>query len=109
MIPRDDLTVIINAYDTEFIDLCAVFNRNNFWIRIFTTERGYGTNQQQGRNFGAMDNQVIAGKLRISSKNSKTRIKDLWILTQPNNNKIVTFQSPGYLILYASFLKSAFR
>jgi hypothetical protein len=39
MIPREDLTVIINAHDTEYIDLCAIAEYQNNWIRIPSTLR----------------------------------------------------------------------
>jgi hypothetical protein len=95
MIPRDDLTVTINAHDTEFIDLCAIAYRNNSWVRIFTTERGYGENQKAGRTFQNNDNNMISGQLKISSKNSKTCLKSIWILDHPNgHNRMVNFHRP---------------
>jgi gas vesicle protein len=93
MISKEDMTVIINAHDTEFLDVCAVALLENKWRRIFTTERGYGDNQKDGREFENYDNKTIKVQLKISSKNTKTCYKDIWILSQPaDNNKIVAFQ-----------------
>jgi len=95
MIPRDDLTATINAHDTEFVDLCAVTYRKDIWIRIFTTERGYGKHQKEGRVFQNNYNNMIRGQLKISSKNSKTRLKPIWISDHPDDsNRIVYFHDP---------------
>jgi hypothetical protein len=40
MIPKEDGTVIINAHDVEYLNLCAI--REDGTDRIFTNERGYG-------------------------------------------------------------------
>ena len=49
LIPKEDLTVTLNAHDTEYVDLCAFGIVSNSVTRIFTTERGYGKQQSDGR------------------------------------------------------------
>ena len=76
----------------EYIDLCAISLEDNKWTRIFTTERGYGDNQKDGRQFG---NELIKATIKISSKNSKVAKKDIWIFSKPNSDgKIVSFKEP---------------
>ncbi len=92
MLKNSDLTITLNAHDQEYIDLCAISCVENKWTRIFTTERGYGDNQKDGRQFG---NELIKATIKISSKNSKIAKKDIWILPEPNSNgKIVSFKQP---------------
>ena len=104
MIPREDYTVTINADDAEYIDLCAfgkgseegAFGKRiqDYYICIFTTERGYGKYQIDGRNLdGWSKNGKIEVELKISCKNAKTCYKDISILDAPDQNgKIVHFQ-----------------
>src|SRR5215207_644065 len=52
MLPKEDLTVTINAHDSEYIDLCATstgVDDQGRPRRLMTTERGYGKSQQQAR------------------------------------------------------------
>ena len=94
MIPCDNLTVVINAHDREFLDLCAISQTDDGWQRIFTTERGYGDNQKEGREFKKYDKKPISAQLKISSKNSETCRKKIWISAEPDkDNKVVNFKA----------------
>ncbi|HEU4824379.1 MAG TPA: hypothetical protein VFS97_13225 [Nitrososphaeraceae archaeon] len=52
MLPKEDLTVTINAHDSEYIDLCASSTGTDDQGRVrrlMTTERGYRESQQHAR------------------------------------------------------------
>lgn len=94
MIPKDDRTVIINAHDVEYIDLCAFRktnpSSNTHYDRIFATERGYGDMITEARKLEGVS---MNAKLKVSAKNAKRCIKNIKVLNVPDsNNKIVQFQ-----------------
>lgn len=100
LLPKQDFTVIINALDSEYVDLCAISSSPNrrlehHRIIIFTTERGYGDSQENGRRMNIP--RYLEADLKISSKNAKRSIKKIWISDVPADGKIVHFKvlNPG--------------
>ena len=77
LLPKQDFTVIINSHDSEYVDLCALSSSPNRWSErhrvIFTTERGYGDSQENGRHMNIL--RYLEADLKISSKNAKRSIK----------------------------------
>jgi hypothetical protein len=93
VIAKDDRTVIINAHDAEYIDLCAIrqitSDSTTTYYRIFTTERGYGSSIQECRIFEG----DINAKLKVSAKNAKQCIRSVRIRRIPVKGfKVVEFQ-----------------
>jgi hypothetical protein len=93
MIPKGDYTVTINADDSEYIDLCAVGKSSIKYVCIFTTEHGYGHSQHDGRDLENWKNNqgIIEAKLKVSSRNAKASIRDIWISSTPEEGQIVHF------------------
>jgi hypothetical protein len=92
MLPKEDLTVTINAHDSEYIDLCAsstgVDNEGRL-RRLMTTERGYHTSQQHAR---PLPHGVVEATLRVSAKNARGHQKKLRIAEEyDDRHKIVHF------------------
>ena len=65
MMRKEDGTVIINAHDVEYLDLCAI--REGGTDRIFTNERGYGDYVDTPSRLGAG---TINANLKVSAKNA---------------------------------------
>jgi hypothetical protein len=97
LIPREDLTVTLNAHDTEYLDLCAFGNvKKDSWRRIFTTERGYGKDQSDGRDLDEWSkNESIQAKLKISSKNARACNENISILDKPDSKGNVVYFRNG--------------
>jgi hypothetical protein len=94
MLRRDDSTVTINAYDSEYVDLCVISeftNNEGRRIRFLTTEHGYGKSQKYGRPLPPGNIKEVV--LKISAENAKGCSKKLWIADIPNELfKIVHFK-----------------
>jgi hypothetical protein len=87
MLPREDMTGTINALDAEFIDICAIGKINNHWKLVFTTERGYGKSQEEGRNLeGWSQGGEIRAQLKVSCKNAKPCIENIIFLLSPRQD-----------------------
>jgi hypothetical protein len=96
-LPKQDYSVIINPNDSEYVDLCAISSipdsTSQRYIIIFTTERGYGTYQEDGRTMDISG--VLEADLKISSRNANRSVKKIWISGIPSKNgKIVYFKKP---------------
>jgi hypothetical protein len=96
-IPKEDSTVTINADDFEYIDLCAVSKvSEEKWIRIFTTERGYGEDQSKAKRHTGDESKggiIERAELRVSAKNAKHCTKYLRIMRSPDGDKFVYFEA----------------
>jgi hypothetical protein len=97
LIPKQDFTIIINPYDSEYVDLCAISSSPHPTLQrhtiIFTTERGYGTYQEHGRPVNISG--ILEADLKISSRNAKRSVKKIWIYGVPGKDgKIVYFKAP---------------
>ena len=93
MIPKDDSTVTINSRDFEYLDLCAFVQINGNWVRFFTTERGYGKDQSEGRILHGDTNGIIYAALKVSARNPRPHIIDLVIYPSPaQGRRLVSFE-----------------
>ena len=102
LLPKQDFTVIINAHDSEYVDLCAISSSPNSSSErhtiIFTTERGYGDSQENGRRVDIQDvvkSGILEADLKISSKNAKRYIKKIWISNVPDKDgRLINIKAP---------------
>jgi hypothetical protein len=98
MIPKEDFTVTINADDIEYIDLCMipVKPRNSReGTRYFTSIRAGFPLEADYREkmIGGLGTGLIEAKLKVSAKNAKQCIQNIWITDVINiENKIVFFK-----------------
>jgi hypothetical protein len=84
MMHKEDGTVIINAHDVEYLDLCAV--REDGTDRIFANEGGYADNVVNASRLGAG---TINAKLKVSAKNAEQCVKSITIFDRPDlQNKL---------------------